>query len=90
MKLADTGLHRQPFQTHGKPFVLVPYESQKAAIRFLNEIRFNAHGLGLFHGPPLSGKTSVIRQFTTLLPDDCAIAVVDGAGLDAPTLLKKF
>ena len=90
MKLADTGLRRQPFQTHGKPLVLVPYTSQKAAIRFFNETRFNNQGLGLFHGPPLSGKTSVIRRFTALLPDDYAVAVVDGAGMNAAALLQEI
>ncbi len=90
MKLEDSGLRRQPFQTHGKPIVLVPYASQKAAIRFLNETRFNDHGLGLFHGPPLSGKTSAIRQFTTLLPDDYAVAVVDGADRDPKAFLQEI
>jgi type II secretory pathway predicted ATPase ExeA len=90
MKLEDTGLRRQPFQTHGKPLILVPNTSQKAAIRFLNEIRFNDHGLGLFHGPPLSGKTSIIRRFAALLPNDYAVAIVDGAGMGATALLQEI
>ena len=90
MKLADTGLRRQPFQTHGKPLILVPYTSQNAAIRFFNETRFNNQGLGLFHGPPLSGKTSIIQRFTALLPDDYAVAVVDGAGMEATALLQEI
>jgi type II secretory pathway predicted ATPase ExeA len=90
MKLADTGLRSQPFQTHGTPLILVPYTAQKAAIRFLNETRFKSQGLGLFHGPPLSGKTCIIQQFTTLLPDDYAVAVVDGAGMRATALLQEI
>jgi len=90
MKLADTGLRRQPFQTHGKPLILVPYTSQNAAIRFLNQTRLNEQGLGLFHGPPLSGKTSVIQKFTALLPDDYAVAVVDGTDVGATALLKEI
>lgn len=88
MKLADTGLQRQPFRTHGKPLVLVPYASQKAAIQFLNETRFNDRGLGLFHGPPLSGKTSIIYRFAGMLPRDYAVAIVDGARMDSAALLK--
>lgn len=80
MKLADTGLRIQPFQAHGKPLVLVPCRPQKAAIRFLDETQRNNHGLGLLHGPPLSGKTSTIHQFKESRAGDCAIAVVDGAG----------
>lgn len=80
MKLADTGLRLQPFQAHGKPLILVPCRPQQAAIRFLDETRRNRHGLGLFHGPPLSGKTSAINQFKAVHAGDCAIAIVDGAG----------
>jgi len=70
--------------------VLVPCRSQEAAIRFLDETRSNDHGLGLFHGPPLSGKSLVIRRFADSLPDDHAIAVVDGAGKDAATLFQEI
>jgi type II secretory pathway predicted ATPase ExeA/pSer/pThr/pTyr-binding forkhead associated (FHA) protein len=90
MNLTDTGLHTQPFQPHGKPIVLVPYASHKDGIRFLNETRFNDHGLGLFHGPSLSGKTSVIRQFRKLLADKCAIAVTDTAGEGVERLLQDI
>jgi type II secretory pathway predicted ATPase ExeA len=90
MNLSATGLRRQPFKTHGAPSVLVPYASQNAAIRFLNGTCRNDHGLGLFHGPPLSGKTSIIRHFRASLPKDFATAVVDGAGLRAHELLRHI
>lgn len=80
MKLADTGLRIQPFQASGKPLVLVPCRPQKAAIQFLDATRRNDNGLGLLHGPRLSGKTLAIHQFRALRADDCAIAIVDGAG----------
>lgn len=88
MNLSATGLRRQPFKTHGAPSVLVPYASQNAAIRFLNGTCRNDHGLGLFHGPPLSGKTSIIRHFRASLPKDFASAVVEGAGMRAHELLR--
>jgi type II secretory pathway predicted ATPase ExeA len=90
MKLADTGLRRQPFRTDGAPTVMVPYAAQKAAISFLNTTRFDDHGLGLLQGPPFSGKTSVIRQFRRSLPDDYAVAVVDGAGVETNALLQQI
>lgn len=68
--------------------ILVPYASQAAAVTFLNDTRSDDHGLGLFHGPPLSGKTSIIRQFTASLPQDYAIAVVDAAHMKATALLQ--
>ncbi|MDH4071521.1 MAG: hypothetical protein OEV41_00285, partial [Gammaproteobacteria bacterium] len=90
MKLADTGLRIQPFRTHGKPLVLVPYASQANAIQFLNDTRMNRRGLGLFHGPPLSGKTTIIQQFASSLPRDHAVAIVDGASADTTTFLKSI
>ena len=90
MKLADTGLRKQPFRTHGKPLVVVPYSAQRNAIRFLDDTRVNKQGLGLFHGPPLSGKTTIIGQFAKSLPRDHAAAVVDGACTDPASFLKEI
>ena len=90
MNLADTGLRKQPFRTHGKPLVLVPYAAQRNAARFLDDTCVNKHGLGLFHGPPLSGKTTIVQQFAGSLPRDHAIAVVDGARTDPARLLKQI
>lgn len=88
MKLADTGLQKQPFQSHGKPLVLVPYAAQKNALRFLQKICENGRGLGLFHGPALSGKTTVIQQFVSTVPGDHLVAIVDGAHLPSASLLE--
>ena len=90
MKLADTGLRKQPFRTHGKPLVVVPYAAQRNAIRFLDDTRGNSQGLGLFHGPPLSGKTTIVQQFAHSLPRDHAVAIVDGARTDSAGLLKRI
>ncbi|MGI9270576.1 MAG: FHA domain-containing protein [Woeseiaceae bacterium] len=90
MKLADTGLQKQPFRTHGKPLVLVPYTAQKNALRFLENTRANRYGLGLFHGPSLSGKTTIIHRFANSLPDDHLVAIVDGAHTDAISLLANI
>jgi type II secretory pathway predicted ATPase ExeA len=90
LKLADTGLRKQPFRTHGKPLVLVPYASQKNALQFLNETRVNKQGLGLFHGPSLSGKTTTIGQFAKTLPGDYAVAIVNGERTDPSGFLKDI
>ncbi len=88
MDLGAAGLQEQPFPMHGKPVVFVPSTSQQAACQFLNDTYENDHGLGLFQGPPLSGKTAIIQHFTESLPEDAAVAVVDGAGLNTTTLLQ--
>ncbi len=68
--------------------VFVPSASQQAACEFLSDTYANDHGLGLFQGPPLSGKTAIIEHFTESLAEDAAVAVVDGAGLNTTTLLE--
>ncbi len=68
--------------------VFVPSASQQAACEFLSDTYTNDHGLGLFQGPPLSGKTAIIEHFTESLAEDAAVAVVDGAGLNTTTLLE--
>ena len=88
MELGAAGLQEQPFPVHGKPVVFVPSASQQAACQFLSDTYENDHGLGLFQGPPLSGKTAIIRHFTESLPEGAAVAVVDGAGLNTTTLLE--
>lgn len=87
MDLAVAGLRTQPFDTR-TPSVWVSYAAQEAAFRFLSDTYRNSQGLGLFHGPPLSGKTSIIRRFMSSLPKDYLVAVVDGAGLRAGALLQ--
>lgn len=90
MQLSAAGLREQPFRTHGYPGVLVPYKGQLAALDFLAETFAHKHGLGLFQGPPLSGKSTIFRQFTESLPEDTASAVVNGAGLETNALLQKI
>ena len=90
MKLADTGLRKQPFRTQGKPLVLVPYAAHQNALHFLDETRNNKRGLGLLHGPTLSGKTTIVQKYASSLPGDHAVAIVDGAHLDPAKLLKDI
>jgi len=88
MELGEAGLQEQPFRTHGRPLVFVHYSSQQAAFEFLSETYNRERGLGLFQGPPLAGKTAIIRHFAESLSDDAAVAVVDGAGLNTTALLE--
>jgi type II secretory pathway predicted ATPase ExeA len=87
MELGAAGLKEQPFPTHGKPLAIVTYESQRAALDVLRETHEHATGLSLLQGPPLSGKSILIRSFVESLDDDCAVALVDGKGLNTTNLL---
>lgn len=88
MELGAAGLQEQPFRTHGRPLVFVAYAAQEAAFDYLEETYAHKHGLGLFQGPPLSGKSTILRQFGEYKSPDAAVAVVDGAGLNTTALLQ--
>jgi len=90
MELGAAGLQEQPFRTHGKPPAFVRYAAHEAALNFLHWTYENSQGLGLFLGPSLSGKTTILRQFADELNSDVAVAIVDGAGLDSTELLEAI
>jgi type II secretory pathway predicted ATPase ExeA/pSer/pThr/pTyr-binding forkhead associated (FHA) protein len=89
MELGVAGLKEQPFRTHGRPLVFVHYGGQEKASDFLRATHAHNSGLGLFQGPSLSGKTTIIHQFAKQLETTCAVAVVDGAGVNTITLLES-
>ena len=89
MELGAAGLQEQPFRTHGTPLLFFAYEAQEQAFQFLNDTYSQYRGLGLFQGPPLSGKSTIIRQFVHMLPGEPALAVVDGSGLNTTALLNR-
>ncbi len=88
MELVAAGLQEQPFRTSGRPLLFIPYAAQQVAFDFLCDTYANDHGLGLFQGPALSGKSTIIRHFVETLPEDRASAIVDGAGLSTTALLE--
>ena len=90
MELSDAGLRQQTFCAHDRPLTVVPYAAQIAALDFLAVTAADDHGLGLFQGPPLSGKSTILRQFTESLHEDRASAIVDGTGAEADQLLKDI
>jgi type II secretory pathway predicted ATPase ExeA/pSer/pThr/pTyr-binding forkhead associated (FHA) protein len=89
MDLSDTGLHEQPFKTHGQPSALLAYAAHRAALEFLEATYAAKHGLGLLQGPALSGKSTVAREFMGSFPADVSRALVDGNGLTSTALLSS-
>jgi len=88
MDLGAAGLNEQPFRTHGRPLSTVSYASHKKALQALEETYATPNGLTLLQGPTLSGKSTLIRFFVDNLPEECAVAVVDGKGLNTTALLE--
>jgi type II secretory pathway predicted ATPase ExeA len=88
MDLGAAGLKEQPFRTHGRPLSTVSYASHKEALKALEDTCATPDGLSLLQGPPLSGKSTLIRDFVDSLPEECSVAVVDGKGLNTTSLLE--
>ncbi len=88
MELRAAGLQEQPFRSHGRPLVFVGNAAQETAFDFFHETYKNNSGLGLFQGPTLSGKTTIIRHFAELQNTRSSVAVVDGAGQNTTGLLE--
>lgn len=87
MDLGAAGLSEQPFPTHGKPLAIVTYQSQQEALNVLRETHEHPTGLSLLQGPTLAGKSILIRSFLESINKDCAVALVDGKGLNTTNLL---
>jgi len=90
MELRAAGLQEQPFRSHGRPLVFVGNAAQESAFAFLSETYKNNSGLGLFQGPTLSGKTTIIRHFAEMQGTRSAVAVVDGKGQNTTNLLEAI
>ena len=90
MDLASAGLKEQPFRTHGKPVQTVPYGAHRDAIRALKSACTAPDGLVLLQGPALAGKSTMVRQFVESLDAECAVATVDGTGLNTTQLLEAI
>ncbi len=90
MDLASAGLREQPFRTHGKPLVTIAYGAHSDALAMLEKTFRHPRGFSLLQGPPLSGKSTVIRVFLQNVPDDCSVAIVDGDGLGTRSLLEAL
>ncbi|MDJ0814396.1 MAG: hypothetical protein QNJ23_11780, partial [Woeseiaceae bacterium] len=82
MDLGAAGLTEQPFRTHGRPLEAVSYASYREGLKVLRDSCSQANGLSLIQGPTLAGKSTLIREFADSLPEECAVAVVDGNGLN--------
>ena len=87
MDLAAAGLKEQPFPSHGKPLAVLSYDAQREALEILNDTYQHSTGLCLLQGPTLSGKSTLVRRFIDTLHEDCAVALVDGRGLNTTNLL---
>ena len=90
MIIVHAGLTQQPFHARGQPVAVIHYQSEQAALDFLNIVGVSEQGIGLFYGPKSAGKKTVIRHFVSNMPADIPVAVVDGTQLDETGLLDEI
>ena len=94
MRIEDLESPDQPRSTKQSPAEFIQYRSQQEAFAFLREVLASEQGIGLLHGPELSGKSTLAHHFIRELPRDLAVAVVDGSRLKTTdflsTLLAQF
>jgi len=87
MDLGAAGLKQQPFPTHGKPLAIIPYYGQRKGLEMLREAHVAPSGLALLQAPALAGKSTLVRTYIDSIDHECAVALVDGKGLDTSNLL---
>jgi type II secretory pathway predicted ATPase ExeA len=77
----------QAFGEQAEARTTVPLPTQQNAITYLCSILKDPYGAHILFGPPSSGKSTIARQFLSVLRSDIAVARVDGSGLTAERLL---
>ena len=90
MDISATGLRQQPFHSDGRPLIFFSYAGQEKAYEFFEDTWHQNNGLGLFQGPHLSGKTTIIAHYRDLIAEDCEVAVINGEGIDSHMLLDSI
>ena len=80
----------QAFREDAEARTTVPLQTQQNAITYLYSILKDPLGARILLGPPSSGKSTIARQFLSVLRSDIAVARVDGSGLTADKLLASF
>jgi type II secretory pathway predicted ATPase ExeA len=66
------------------------YDKQQAALEFLQDTLSDERGLALMHGPEGSGKSAVVARLLESIPDNVAVANIDGTRLHAPEFLSQI
>ncbi len=68
----------------------VPLQTQQNALTYLYSILKDPYGARILLGPPSSGKSTIARQFLSVLRTDIGVARVDGSGMTAEKLLVSI
>jgi type II secretory pathway predicted ATPase ExeA len=90
MQSKQSWLGEQAFGDDAGALVNIAYKSHLDALKFMTSVLRDPNGVGLLQGPDASGKTTTVRRFAEKLPDDTAIALVDGSRIKPRELLSRI
>lgn len=89
MQANKSWLGDQAFGEDTGELVTVTYKSHQDALLFMRSALCDEKGIGLLHGPRLSGKTTIVQRLADKLPGNVAVAVVDGTRIKPRELLSR-
>jgi len=78
------------FGQNADAIVTVSYKSNQNALKFLRSVLKDKKSVGLLQGPKACGKTTMLRQLSEKLPNDAAVAVIDGNRIKPRELLSEI
>ena len=90
MHTKQSRLGDHAFGQNSDAIVTVSYKSNQIAFEFLRSVLKGQKSVGLLQGPSACGKTTMIRQLSEKLPDDAAVAVIDGNRIKPHKLLSEI
>ncbi|MDJ0917292.1 MAG: FHA domain-containing protein [Woeseiaceae bacterium] len=85
-----TWFPERAFGKQSEPQTVVPLQTQQSAVSYLLSILKDPYGVRALIGPRLSGKTTVIDRFRSVLRRDIAVALIDGSGQTTEQLLTSI
>ena len=87
MPINNKWFPEQAFGEQTEARTTVPLQTQQNAITYLCSILKDPYGARILFGPATSGKSTITRQFLSVVRSDIVVARVDGSGLSAEKLL---
>ncbi|MDH4109022.1 MAG: FHA domain-containing protein [Gammaproteobacteria bacterium] len=88
--LFDLWVLNQAFGASADSTATIKLPTQQEAVRYLKSILTDTGAVRVLCGPPLSGKSTIVSAFCEDMPNDLAVAVVDGSGSTGHGLLSRI
>ena len=90
MHATKIGLGEKAFGDSADSRVIVTSQSHRDSLKFIRDVLKRARGIGVLHGPPASGKSTIMQRLREALPNDISAALVDGTDIRPRELLTEM